>query len=223
MFEKRLRLPLLVLLLSASWGCSKQLTVQPSLPSTRPVAPSQAKVGVYMKPTPAGSLDLGSGVWPKTSYEFSPRESMQGDLVALTKRHFPNSGTASDAVDDRWDYVIEYSTPGAAVDRKSLASRIPVTIAMRNPRSFQDVYSETIVGQSDKQPLRILDVPMGRVTERRALENSLNESAADLYVKLDGALARMAINESELNTQKPYQRKDAATTTPMSRSRRGGM
>lgn len=204
-------------------GCSSQLTVQPSLPTTRPVAPSQAKVGIYMKPTPAGSLDLGSGVWPKTSYEFSPRESLQGDIVTLTKRHFPNSGMASDAVDDRWDYVIEYSSPGAAVDRKSLASRMPVTLAMRNPRSFQDVYSETLVGQSDKQPLRILDVPLGRLTERRALENSLNESAADLYVKLDGALARMAINESELNAQKPYQRRDSATTNPTTRSRRGGM
>lgn len=222
MFETRVQMALATLLLFGACGCSKHLTVQPSLPTTRPVAPSQAKVGIYMKPAPAGTLDLGSGVWPKTSYEFSPRESMQGDLVALTKRHFPNSGSASDAVDDRWDYVIEYSTPGAAVDPKSMASRMPMTLAMRNPRSFQDVYSETLTGQSGKQPMRFLDVPLGRITERRALENSLNESAADLFVKLDGALARMAINESELTTQKPYQRRDSASPNPMSRSRRGG-
>ncbi len=202
-------------------GCSRQLTVQPQIPATQPVSPSQAKVGVFMKPTPLGSVTLGSGVWPKTDYDFSPRDSLHGDLMVLTKRHFPNSGPAVSTVDDQWDYVIEYSCVGAQVETNSLASRIPVTLVMRNPVSFQDIYSETVVGLGKGQPGRFLDIPLGRVTERRALENSLNEATKDLLVRVDGSLAKMAINESELKTTKPYKRNNTTNMSPMRRTRRG--
>ncbi len=220
MFEFPVRKTVLGLSLILLVGCSSQLTIQPPLPNSPPVSPSQAKVGVFMKPVPTGSLELKSGVWPKTSYDFSPRESLQGDLMTLTKRHFPNSGPATSTVDKNWDYVIEYSSPGAQVETHSLASRIPLNVVMRNPDSFQDIYSETVVGSGGKQPGRFLDIALGRLTERRALENSLQEASEDLLVRVDASLAKMAINESELKTTRPYQGKDPSVTSPMRRSRR---
>ncbi|MCB9783035.1 MAG: hypothetical protein H6751_08745 [Candidatus Omnitrophica bacterium] len=203
-------------------GCSSQLTVQPPLPTEPVVSPSQSRVGVYMKPTPTGSLDLGSGVWPKTAYQFSPHESLFSDLVALTKRHFPNSSVANSTVDKRFDYVIEFVCNGAAVETNSLATKIPLTITMRNPVSFQDVYTETVVGQGGAQSGRFLDLAFGRVTERRALEKSLNEATTDLYRKTNASLAKMAINESEIEMTRPYKRNESKSVSPMRRSRRGG-
>ena len=200
-------------------GCSKQLVVHPPIPSTPPVSPSQARVGVYMKPTPLGSVTLKSGIWPKTAYDFSPRESLQEDLMLLTKRHFPNSGPASSTVDDSWDYVIEYSSVGAQVETHTLASRIPLTLVMRNPVTFKTLYSETVVGVGRKQPGRFLDIALGTITERRALEKSLNEAAENLLVRVDASLAKMAINESELKFTKPGEKHRSQHSNPMRRSR----
>lgn len=209
---------LLVLLIILS-GCSRQIVVQPPIPTAQTVSPSQAKVGVFMKPTPLGSVTLNSGIWPATDYDFSPRESLHGSLVMLTRRHFPNSGEATSPVDKKFDYVIEYSCDGARVHNETLASQIPLSIVMRDPVSFKDIYSELVVGSGKKQPGRVMDVAMGRITERRALENSLNEASQDLLIRADASLAKMAINESELKTTKPYRRYESNNVSPMRRSR----
>ncbi|NUN96415.1 MAG: hypothetical protein HUU16_09595 [Candidatus Omnitrophica bacterium] len=185
-------------------GCTSALRVSPTLPSASAVTGSPSRVGVYIPPGREYDLKPGSGIWPGTTYVFSPEETVQEGLAVLTKRHFKNAGLAENAGDKRWDYVLEYQCEQPVVRAGGLDSRAPLRFVLRDPDTGRELQPITLTGEGAEQGGRFFRIFFGRLAEKRALERSLEEAYSNLFVSVDGNLARTAASLTQSAPERTY-------------------
>jgi len=205
----RLAVPsLLVIPLLFLLGCTAALKIQPTLPPPSMSAGSPARIGVYVTSTPMDKIPAGSGIWPRTTYQFSADETIQEGLMQLTQRHFRNAGIAENAGDKRWDYVLEYTCEKPYVDGGTLRSQAPLKSTLRNPQTGREVQSLTLTGEGPTQGSRFLRLIFGRLAEKPALERSLTDAYTNLYRSVEGNLARLGTEQTKNIPGKPYRKRD---------------
>ncbi len=128
--------------------------------------------------------------------------------MQLTKRHFRNAGIAENAGDKRWDYVLEYTCEQPYMDGGTLRSQVPLKSTLRNPQTGREVQSLTLTGEGSAQEGRFMRFMFGRLSEKPALERSLNEAYTNLYKSVEGNLARLSAEQSKNVPGKPYRKRD---------------
>lgn len=185
-------------------GCTSAMRVSPTLPNASAVTGSPSRVGVYIPPGREYDLKPGSGIWPGTTYVFSPEETVQEGLAVLTKRHFKNAGLAENAGDKRWDYVLEYQCEQPIVRAGGLESHAPLRFILRDPDTGRELQPITLTGEGSAQGGRVFRLFFGRLAEKRSLERSLEEAYSNLFVSVDGNLARTAASLSQATPERNY-------------------
>ena len=193
-----------------SLGCASTIEIDPTLPSQSQGVISRTPVGVYMPPGVLNEpydIPLGSGIWPGTTYTFVPGEDLGRSLPELAKRYFPRAGIAESSLDKKWNYVLEYVPQRPMVEGSTLASNAAVDLAMRDTRSAREIESGLVQGVAEARPGKMTRFFLGRLSEERALEESLSSAYTDLYRKMDAALARAAAKEVGPGPERPYGRR----------------
>lgn len=166
---------------------------------------------MYVTSIPEDTITMGSGIWPGTTYHFAADDSLQEGLLELTKRHFRNSGIAENAGDKRWDYVLEYTCEQPHVDGKTLRSQAPLKSTLRNPQTGREVQSLTLTGEGPAQGGKIMRFMFGRLAEKHAVEESLNDAYTNLYHSVESNLIRLGAEQSKNAPGKPYRKREQPT------------